>query len=414
MLEVITPLAWPNPPDTYSFSALAGISSCPRQWAYKHARYEPGGLASDRGILMGRASWGAARGEIIHETLEHLLNVHSANGGPPARHWGLVAFWRQHLPPGGIPSLTASITARVLEARTAHSRSRALRPALRRVAAENNASMAASVSKKLEFALVVTGGRRDGSGAVGGRRTLPPGASAEVGLRCTLEGPLGRAAWRGDADIIKLVNGAIEIIDYKTGEPKPEHRRQLEIYALLLWRDEEINPQRLRASRLTLVYENGKKETWSAPTVEAQRALEAELVQECRAAEASLANQPPPARVGEACRWCEAKPICGDYWALSRPIAAASAPRADLALLVTSLTRDRAEMAGTDGSESARFLLAASLSAAVSGLMPGDTVRVIGAKPIPVAVDEGQPPTGRVFELDAVAEVIKLPSPAGR
>jgi hypothetical protein len=413
MLEVIEPLRWPSAPKVYSFSALHAISECPRRWAYSRAEFAPGGLANERGGLIRRASWSAIRGEIIHETLKELLEIHRREAGPPPGRWELVTFWARHLPPGGIPFLVSAKAVGIVERRTDHPRNLALRPGFHSVARREAATLVASVNGKLVHALAPSSGRRRAPDGGVGARVLRPGAAAEVRLECSLSGRSGAYAWVGDVDVLKLTEDQVEIIDYKTGEAKDAYRQQVELYALLLARDRRFNPSGLRATTLSLIYESGRCDRWPGLGHEELAALEERIVGACGDTDVYLTGQTPPqARVGEACLWCDAKPICAAYWASASGAAATSAnARVDAEVTVSSVARDHSEVGTTKGPEHARYLLAAPGSHFARDVRPGDVVRIVGGKRVTATQEEGESASGQVYEIDPKAEVVRCPAP---
>ena len=85
----------------------------------------------------------------------------------------------------------------------------------------------------------------------GVRSPLNEGTYAEIELR------VERLHWHGFVDILTVSQSNCEIIDFKTGEPRPEHEEQVRVYSLLWARDRELNPQGRTANCLTLSYSRG-------------------------------------------------------------------------------------------------------------------------------------------------------------
>lgn len=417
MLEAYPPIEWPPPPTRLSFSALETVTACPRRWAYGRARYAPGGLADERGVFLRRASWSAVRGNVIHEVLEQLLDVHQRGGGPPPGSWALVKFWRDHLPPGGVPSLVAARAAALIERRTADPRNILLRPGMKRLAAREAEALVASVNAKLKYALVAATARPAGpctAAAAGGPSApleAPPSAAApEQRFVCSIESADGSCDWWGDADVVRKTDDGPEIIDYKTGAPKEAHRRQLEVYALLFARDRRRNPRGVLATKLRIIYEADQTETWPAPDADGLRALEAALVKESLAAIDSLREAPPPARVDDKCAWCDARPVCEEYWRSPAGAAATAAGRRrDLEVTVLSVGQSAAEVGAFDGQHQLRLLLSQAMAACYGELLPGAVIRVIAAKRAPLDDDPSPVPNGEVYEVDDTSELVCVP-----
>lgn len=114
--------------------------------------------------------------------------------------------------------------------------------------------------------------------------------------------------------MLTLSNGACEIRDFKTGRPKPEHKTQIRMYAVLWARDTELNPKGRLADRLVLSYNNGDAEV-SAPNGDQITAMEGEMMTRTQAALSSISIDPPEARPSEEnCKFCFVRHLCEDYW----------------------------------------------------------------------------------------------------
>jgi hypothetical protein len=110
-------------------------------------------------------------------------------------------------------------------------------------------------------------GHDEGAGA---RRPLKPGSHPEVTLRAAA------LRWMGRADLVTLGGESVEIVDFKTGAPHPSHADQLRIYALLWYRDADLNPSGKPASRLSIAYPTDDV-TVEAPAPDELAELESEL-----------------------------------------------------------------------------------------------------------------------------------------
>lgn len=122
--------------------------------------------------------------------------------------------------------------------------------------------------------------------------------------------------WVGWADAIRIDERSCEILDYKTGEPKPDHADQLRIYALLWSLDTRRNPGARRATRLAALYP-GTTVDFPAPSDSDLIELRSALAHRVDGATAILALHPPKANVSpDNCHFCEAKHLCTEYWRL--------------------------------------------------------------------------------------------------
>lgn len=213
----------------------------------------------------------------------------------------------------------------------------------------------------------------------------------------------------GCVDVLTVGEEEVELLDYKTGEPHPEYRAQVELYALLFERDAKVNPSRRRATRLALVYEQGAVDEWSAPTQEELGRLANALLQQCRSAFELTALMPPPARVGEHCGWCDARPLCSDYWA--DPLGAKitqSRARVDLQATIVGGSRDKSDVAVKVDEASGRLLVSPVSREGWNNVRIGDVVRVTGARRVSAPPDDAQPdgPSGDVYEVDTYSEAV--------
>jgi len=140
------------------------------------------------------------------------------------------------------------------------------------------------------------------------RVPLGPGSHAEVDLLSPL------IAWTGRADLINIGPSVIEIVDYKTGYRHHSHADQLRTYALLWFRDPELNPSERLATRLVLRYPDEDAEV-DFPTKAQLLDLEMELAARTQSARAELAKRPPSAKPSEEnCSGCPVRQLCAEYW----------------------------------------------------------------------------------------------------
>ena len=61
--------------------------------------------------------------------------------------------------------------------------------------------------------------------------------------------------FHGVIDLVELVEGEVQVVDFKTGKQKEEHELQLRLYGVLWWRRTGVRP-----SRLAIQYLNQRKE----------------------------------------------------------------------------------------------------------------------------------------------------------
>jgi hypothetical protein len=169
------------------------------------------------------------------------------------------------------------------------------------------------------------------SGGSQNRQPLSFGAYSELNLQAPTLG------WKGKADLLVLSQDACEIIDFKTGARNDKHSFQIQVYALLWSRDDELNPSRRLADRLVLAY-NGGDVVVASPSTQQLDDLERDIVARTRAAIHLVAQRPPEARPSaKNCHNCDFRQLCDEYWIpeTQRNLADASEKRRSMDLEVT-------------------------------------------------------------------------------
>jgi hypothetical protein len=112
----------------------------------------------------------------------------------------------------------------------------------------------------------------------------------------------------GILDLIWSDRGEAVITDFKTGQEKPEHKKQVAYYAVLWWRSSGVIP-----GRAEVRYPNR-----SVPVSLEEASLvevEEELGRRVSAVVTMLALTPTEAVLGEHCRHCDMRQFCDRYWA---------------------------------------------------------------------------------------------------
>jgi hypothetical protein len=299
----LAPPEWPRPPDEMTVSMLAEIEACPRRWALSSADYPA--LWTGRGYPP-RVHLSSLAGSVVHLVLETVTRelvrarclavedaaatqvmrrlggytkvVHDCIDGVVARFAGNPRAWR-HL----------ETAVRSLRAQAAELRTRA-QTLLGRVRLHT-----------------ITGGRSRTAGAAP-RRALSNGLYPEVELRARQIG------WKGKADLLVLSDGESELIDFKTGAEDDSHKFQLQVYALLWSRDDELNPTGRLPTKLTLAYCARNVEV-DVPSAAWLQILERDLIVRRAAGRRAVAVRPPEARpTADNCRYCGVRQLCDNYW----------------------------------------------------------------------------------------------------
>lgn len=120
--------------------------------------------------------------------------------------------------------------------------------------------------------------------------------------------------WKGRADLISISRNACEILDFKTGRPKPDHEFQIRLYALLWKLDESVNPDGRRADSLGIIYSHGRTAVPAPTDGELLLIKDAILSRAGRAVEATKAGLPAAKTDSGFCIFCDMRQLCDEYW----------------------------------------------------------------------------------------------------
>jgi len=297
------PEAWPEVPAQMTVTTLAEIEACPYRWALGVAEYP--GLWAGRGYPP-RVHLSALAGTVVHLVLE-TITMEFVRAGCPSVQNATAPQVMKSL--GGYTRVVDGCIDRVLQRLARSPRatklldfaSRSLRAQIPDLRAR-----AQTMLSHVQLPQVARGnarGRRPKS-----RGPLTAGVFPEIELRAT------QMSWRGKADLLVLSPDACEITDFKTGAQDEGHRFQIQVYALLWSRDNELNPDRRLADRLILRYP-GRDVEVAAPTAPELDDLERHIVARRDAAHQAVSQRPPEARPdAERCRYCDIRQLCDTYW----------------------------------------------------------------------------------------------------
>jgi hypothetical protein len=303
--KIFAPASWPEPPAEMTVSALREIEACPRRWALASAEYP--GLWEGRGYPP-RLQVSSLAGTVVHRTLERMTKE-LVRAGCPAFDNPMAGQILRNL--GGYSKIVLESIDKAVERfaenpRAARSRDLALR-SLRVQVPELRARVQTLVGRITFPTMGATAAPAPGVHARQ-RGPLSPGAYPEVELR------VARIGWKGKVDLLILSPQACEIVDFKTGAEAEEHRFQVRAYALLWSREDDLNPSRRIASKLTLAY-MGKNVDVEAPTGAGLESIEGEMVARAHAARSAVATLPPRANpTADNCGRCGVRHLCDEYW----------------------------------------------------------------------------------------------------
>jgi hypothetical protein len=318
------PTSWPSLPARMSYTTLRDIEACPLRWALRQGEYA--GLWTERGYPPSPAGATIA-GHVVHVALERIVRAVAAtryglgderdvgDGDPMA----LVVGALRSL--GGISAVLEGVIRETVSGWESNPR---LRPRVKELGNELQRQLPALRPRVQQYLNRVDLSRltprqashraSSGEQEEGAVRPLIPGLHAEVPL---VNDEMG---WYGKADLMRIAGEAEaqsgdEIVDFKTGLPKPDHAFQLRIYALLWAREVRRNPSGSRARKLTVLYGGGPVDVPPPITDADLDSVAVELAERTAQARAAVIQHPPIARPScDACEWCDVRQMCDTYW----------------------------------------------------------------------------------------------------
>lgn len=309
------PTSWPEPPQDMTVTSLLEIEACPRRWSLTNAEYPA--LWDGRGYPP-QIQPAALGGTVVHSAVEVIAGALAQAGCSTVDSAEAIDVIKD------LGGLTTVVRDRAEQALSRFATNPRTTPDLEnaRLALAGQLPSLRAVVQSVLSRLVLPGRSvaRRPTAVAGVRQALGTGAFVEVAVRA------GSLHWKGIIDLLLVADDACQIIDVKTGAPHEAHRFQLEVYALLWNRDEELNPSGRLATRLTLRY-LGQDIDIDVPTVARLDGLEREVIERADLARTATAGSPPEARPStENCRFCSVRQLCGEYWdGLGRHIDAWSA-----------------------------------------------------------------------------------------
>lgn len=298
------PDAWPELPAPMSYSVLRAMENCPRQWALSRASY--GSVWNGKGYP-DRLYVGTLVGQVVHGALEKIVQAVNRVSEATAADEIVVTALRTL---GGYATVLDGEVERFASRAEANPRvanaGRDVREELRQRGEAMRRDLQLLVSRVRRN---VVGGVRASQGGAGERpRAVRDGPNAEV----TMSDAAG--FWKGIADLIVVNGEAVEIVDFKTGEPKPDHSDQLHLYGWLFLQDDDVNPRRLPVVGLRVVYRE-REEVVEVPSDAEWQNIAAALGERARVARLAVSAASPEARPSEdVCRFCGVRQLCSDYW----------------------------------------------------------------------------------------------------
>jgi hypothetical protein len=301
------PMAWPAAPEYFTFSALREIEACPRRWALQSAGYPD--VWDGRGYPP-RLNVGRMAGTVVHDVIETLVRsfVRARCSSDSAT---AIDVMRKL---GGFTMLVDQSIDRTLEAYRANPRGVGRVDSMRRTLRGQVGDLRRRAQTLLVGVQAPNGSEDRPTGSV--RQTEGPRVreALAAGVHAEVTVVAQALRWRGKVDLLTLEQDGCEIVDFKTGLPAEHHMFQVLVYALLWFLDEDLNPRRLRATRLGLRYADGGRAV-PAPSNDDLENLKASISERSQIARDQITMTVPPARPSkETCPNCDVRHLCKEYW----------------------------------------------------------------------------------------------------
>lgn len=301
--QVVTPVAWPAKPQYMSITKLINIESCPRRWALSSATYP--GLWSGSGYppVLYEAT---LIGQIIHLAVEMVSQELYRVGCKSIED---VLFMTALRNLGGYTKIISKCTQNIIEKHSNNPRFFYRRDRITSTLLTKKDHLRETLQiliNKLFAEAIFISYQSKSQGY--SQLALTNGVYSEVKLTSD------KLGWVGIADAIKLDEDICEIVDFKTGNPKPEDELQIKAYSLLWVHDKAVNPSARPANKLTILYTDDEL-TVPALTQYQINALETEIADRTKKVSQDLEENPPKANPSlQNCQYCSVRHLCKEYW----------------------------------------------------------------------------------------------------
>ncbi len=310
MWHVVTPKNWPSLPTWISATILNSLEICPRQWALVCAEYPE---------IWGRVGYpprihiANLRGSTIHLAVEKVTRELTKAGCSSVQDHNAIEVMRGL---GGFTQIIEDSLDQVLgqyedNPRVAHSLSLVV-TSVRSQIPEMRSKLQSLLSRlSLQSGPIAEWVHTNSNWSKKSRIALDIGSYPEINI-CASD--LG---WCGRADLITISNFGCEITDFKTGKPSEYHEFQMLFYALLWYRDRELNPTARPATKLTISYLNRDIDV-PLPSIDELMSMENDINDRIQEIHKAISTKPPEARPElESCTYCDVRHLCGKYWEIS-------------------------------------------------------------------------------------------------
>ncbi len=363
------PTSWPDPPVRFSFSSLTAIDVCPLQWQLKHARYD------EMERFPARPHPAAVEGDIVHRALDSLFKALSLAGLPEIG----TATFREEVARVDVKRVVERLLTEHEARLSGHPRGVGFRV---RVSPQELVNRVIRLFRA-EYSRAVVEPDRE-------RADRPVSAPAELSGKEMLEllqfrGALSELGiehpmlpFVGIIDLVRAEDGAVVILDFKTGQSKPAHETQVLVYGVLWWRKAGRPPDRVQVR-----YPGDAR----VLAVDARTLADEErkLKQRIEEVASTLANPPAAGCIGEHCRYCDVRQFCDAHWGAQPEELSAPKGRAgktiDVELIVDGTPSSNGFSARTRKGSSTCTVVHSSDGAKVHGpFVDGEALRILNGR----------------------------------
>jgi hypothetical protein len=292
------PTGWAAAPTSYSYSSLTSIERCPRQWQLEHSSY------NELPRFPARPNPATAEGDIVHRVLDKLFRSLAIRGLPSL---GSDEFRKCLVDVdirGSVNTLIQEHEQRLVEhPRGARCRLKAgnqqlVNKIIRLFRAQYEPAPGSAVAAPSPTSLS-TG-------------EIPSGQAlyeflVEYGTLSEL--PLSHPAlpFSGILDLLRMTDEGVIVTDFKTGQVRDDHLKQVRLYAVLWWRCSHHLPARCQVRYPGETREVGVTESELV-------AVERELGNRIEAAREALSKPWSEAKTGDHCTYCDVRQFCKPFW----------------------------------------------------------------------------------------------------
>lgn len=299
-----------GPPLMWSYSSLKEVETCPLRYALARADYPD--LWEQHGYPRLPIP-AAIRGDVVHGALEIIVKAFVKAGCSSTRSAEAVAVLREL---GGYTKVAEYVLAAQLARFAGNPRLRAdRREQLTRLLTDWLPEAREQIQTYLNRMNLLPSGGSGSAPPTAAPSTRYPARTGDHPEKELVAEVLGL---KGRIDLLSVDAGGVHITDFKTGAEDPAHHDQLRMYALLWDADGTVNPDGLPITKLVAAYPDHEVEV-PVPSAADLATLVDDVAAQIEVAKAAIAVDPPVAKLGEHCRLCSVRGLCGSYWSRGAP-----------------------------------------------------------------------------------------------